>query len=100
DLLVVPGQGDRERPLPAPAAGLSVTGDGVVMTSLRVRDDWRELRVVALTPNDTEAVVSGRFARARHADLRGRAGDPVPVEDGVVRLPLRAWEIATLHVGN
>ncbi|MGN9838738.1 glycoside hydrolase family 38 C-terminal domain-containing protein [Nonomuraea sp. H19] len=97
DLLVVPGSGDRALPLPAPAAGLSVTGDGVVMTSLRMRDDWRELRVVALTPNDTEAVISGDLVQARHADLRGRPGESVQVRDGEVRLPLRAWEIATLQ---
>jgi mannosylglycerate hydrolase len=98
DLLVVPGLGDRSLVLPAPAAGLSVTGDGVVMTSLRDRDGWRELRVVALTPNDTEAVISGDLSQARHADLRGRSGASVHVVDGVVRLPLRAWEIATIHI--
>ncbi|TMR92660.1 glycoside hydrolase family 38 C-terminal domain-containing protein [Nonomuraea basaltis] len=98
DLLVVPGSGDRALDLPAPAAGLSVTGDGVVMTSLRDRDGWRELRVVALTPNDTEAVISGDLLQARHADLRGRPGESVQVTDGVVRLPLGAWEIATIHI--
>ncbi|WP_327584762.1 alpha-mannosidase [Nonomuraea sp. NBC_00507] len=98
DLVVVPGGGDRALPLPEPAAGLSVTGDGVVMTSLRMRDEWRELRVVALTPNDTEAVISGNLLQARHADLRGRPGESVHVEGGEVRLPLKAWEIATIQI--
>ncbi|MFI7697459.1 glycoside hydrolase family 38 C-terminal domain-containing protein [Nonomuraea sp. NPDC049480] len=98
DLLVVPGTGDRSLDLPAPAAGLSVTGDGVVMTSLRVRDGWRELRVVALTPNDTEAVISGGIVQARHADLRGRPGESVQVKDGEVRLRLKAWEISTIQI--
>ncbi|NJP95727.1 alpha-mannosidase [Nonomuraea sp. FMUSA5-5] len=98
DLLVVPGLGEPYLPLPAPEAGLEVGGDGVVMTSLRERDGWRELRVVALTPDATEAVVSGRFAEARHADLRGRPGDPLPVTGGTLRLPLGAWEIATVQL--
>ncbi|MFB4281242.1 MULTISPECIES: glycoside hydrolase family 38 N-terminal domain-containing protein [unclassified Nonomuraea] len=97
DLLVVPGQGERFLPLPSPAAGLSVTGEGVVMTSLRDRDGWKELRVVALTPEPTEAVISGDLVEARQADLRGRPGEPVQVRDGVVRLPLEAWEIATIQ---
>ncbi|PZG16258.1 glycoside hydrolase family 38 C-terminal domain-containing protein [Nonomuraea aridisoli] len=97
DLLVTPGTGDRSLALPEPAAGLSVTGDGVVMTSLRDRDGWSELRVVALTPSATEAVISGDLLEARHADLRGRPGDAVPVADGTLRLPLGPWEIATVQ---
>ncbi|MFI7638228.1 glycoside hydrolase family 38 C-terminal domain-containing protein [Nonomuraea sp. NPDC049400] len=98
DLLVVPGQGDRALALPSPSSGLSVTGDGVVMTSLRMRDDWQELRVVALTPDATEAVISGAFGQARPADLRGRPGESVQVTDGVVRLPMGPWEIATIQI--
>ncbi|MFC5831379.1 glycoside hydrolase family 38 C-terminal domain-containing protein [Nonomuraea insulae] len=97
DLLVVPGLGDPALPLPSPAAGVSVTGEGVAMTSLRDRDGWKELRVVALTPSATEAVISGNLLQARHADLRGRPGESVPVSDGAVRLPLGAWEIATIQ---
>ncbi|MFI6742370.1 glycoside hydrolase family 38 C-terminal domain-containing protein [Nonomuraea sp. NPDC050451] len=100
DLLVVPGQGDRALELPAPASGLSVTGDGVVMTSLRMRDDRQELRVVALTPAATEAVIEGAFTQAHHADLRGRPGDRLPVEDGVLRLALKPWEIATVQLSG
>ncbi|MEV6034947.1 glycoside hydrolase family 38 C-terminal domain-containing protein [Nonomuraea sp. NPDC052116] len=100
DLLVVPGQGDRASALPDPASGLSVTGDGVVMTSLRMRDDRQELRVVALTPAATEAVIEGAFTEARHADLRGRPGDRLPVADGVLRLALKPWEIATVQLSG
>ncbi|MEV4573266.1 glycoside hydrolase family 38 C-terminal domain-containing protein [Nonomuraea jabiensis] len=100
DLLVVAGQGERASALPDPAPGLSVTGDGVVMTSLRMRDDRRELRVVALTPAATEAVIEGAFTQARHADLRGRPGDRLPVADGVLRLALKPWEIATVQLSG
>ncbi len=100
DLLAVAGTGAPYLPLPSPAAGLSVTGDGVVMTSLRVRDEWRELRVVALSDTSTEAVIEGAFSQARRADLRGRPGEELPVTDGVLRLPLRAWEIATVQLAS
>jgi mannosylglycerate hydrolase len=53
---------------------------------------------VALTPNDTEAIVYGNVLQARHADLRGRPGESVQVTDGLVRLPLRAWEISTIQM--
>ncbi|MEV4286407.1 glycoside hydrolase family 38 C-terminal domain-containing protein [Nonomuraea bangladeshensis] len=97
DLVTVAGTGEPSLPLPAAAYGLSVTGEGVTMTSLRMRDDWHELRVVALTPDATEAVVAGGLTEARHADLRGRPGDALPVTDGTLRLPLKPWEIATIQ---
>lgn len=98
DLLAVPGSGERALGLPAAASGLSVSGYGVVMTSLRLRDGWKELRVVALSDTGTDAVVAGDFTAARTADLRGRPGDELPVAGGSLRLPLRAWEIATLQL--
>ncbi|MFD1935284.1 alpha-mannosidase [Nonomuraea mangrovi] len=94
DVLAVPGTGDGDLPLPEPATGLTVSGEGVVMTSLRRRDGWKELRVLAMTGADTVARIEGDFTEARRADLRGRPGDPV--DPG--RLPLRAWEIATIQV--
>jgi alpha-mannosidase len=100
DLLAVPGTGDPSLALPPAASGLSVTGDGVVMTSLRVRDGRHELRVVAYSETPTNAIISGTFTQARHADLRGRPGDPIPVSSGTIHLPLRPWEIATVQLGN
>ncbi|GAA2679320.1 hypothetical protein GCM10010412_062930 [Nonomuraea recticatena] len=94
DLLAVPGAGEPSLPLPPAAAGLSVTGEGVVMTSLRERDGWKELRVVAMSDVDTVATIEGAFTEARSADLRGRPGGPVDAS----RLPLRAWEIATIQL--
>ncbi|MFE3450725.1 glycoside hydrolase family 38 C-terminal domain-containing protein [Nonomuraea sp. NPDC059194] len=94
DVLAVPGTGDKDLPQPAPATGLSVRGEGVVMTSLRRRDGWKELRMVAMTGSDTVATIEGEFTEARRADLRGRPGEPVDA----ARLPLRAWEIATIQL--
>ncbi|HET8681078.1 MAG TPA: glycoside hydrolase family 38 C-terminal domain-containing protein [Micromonosporaceae bacterium] len=108
-------------PLDAPFAerpGLAVSGDGVVLTSLRRRDrDWWELRLVAMTDAPTTATVAGPavvhgvepavggpaeatgpLIAARRADLLGVPGVALPVERGAVRLALRPWEIATLQV--
>ncbi|MGN9806400.1 hypothetical protein [Micromonospora sp. L32] len=88
-------------PLPAPATGLSVTGPGVALTSVRDRQGRVEVRVVAETPTDTGAVIgAGRGVRgAWRADLLGRPGERLSVDaDGLVRLPLRAWEIATVQL--
>ena len=68
------------------------------MTSLRLRDGWRELRLNALTDAATHALVEGDFTAAMTTDLRGNRGEPLPVHDGLLRLPLRAWEIRTLRL--
>ncbi|MFG1951571.1 hypothetical protein [Micromonospora sp. NPDC048830] len=84
-----------------PVAGLTVTGEGVALTSVRDRDGRIELRVVAQTPTATSAVIgAGRGVRAAcRADLLGRPGEALPVDgDGLVRLALRPWEIATVQL--
>ncbi|SCG69157.1 glycoside hydrolase family 38 N-terminal domain-containing protein [Micromonospora inositola] len=99
ELLVFPGSGEPSAGLPAPVTGLTVNGDGVALTSVRDRGGRVELRVVAT--RDTTAVIgAGRGVRgACRADLIGRAGEPLPVDgDGRVRLPVRAWEIATIQL--
>ncbi|WP_319460278.1 glycoside hydrolase family 38 C-terminal domain-containing protein [Micromonospora sp. RTP1Z1] len=99
ELLDFPGAGEPSGGLPAPVTGLTVDGDGVLLTSVRDRDGRVELRMVAA--RDTRAVIgAGRGVRgAWRADLVGRAGEPLPVDaDNLVRLPLRAWEIATVQL--
>jgi alpha-mannosidase len=100
DLYAVPGAAASRAVLPGPHQGLSVSGPGVVLTSLRKRDGWAEVRVVAEGGDTTEAVIEGDFTRARRADLLGRPGGDLPVGHGKVRLPLRAWEIATVQLGR
>lgn len=79
------------------ADGLSVEGEGVVLTSLRRRDpDWLELRVVATTESATTAHI-GQVIEARRADLLGNPGAPLEVAGGIARLSLRPWEIATIQ---
>ncbi|MEU6038382.1 alpha-mannosidase [Actinomadura sp. NPDC047616] len=99
DLLTAAGYGPEAAPLPEPRTGIEVEGEGVALTSVRRRDDgWTELRLVALHPAPTTAVVRGAFGEATRADLRGRPGEVLPVDGGAVSLPLRPWEIATLRV--
>jgi mannosylglycerate hydrolase len=82
----------------AERAGLAVSGDGVVLSSLRRRDEaWLELRVVAMTDAPTVARI-GHVSVARRADLLGNAGTELSVVDGWVDVPLRPWEIATVQV--
>jgi alpha-mannosidase len=81
-------------------AGLAVSGDGVVMTSLRRRDPhWLELRLLAAGDAPSTATV-GAVRAARRADLLGGAGAELSVVDGQVTLPLRPWEIATIQLAH
>ena len=87
--------------LPASVEGLSVQGRGVAMTSLRRRGEWLELRLVAETSTDTTALVGAVGAPvmfARSCDLLGRDAEALPVQDGVLRLPMRAWQIMTVQL--
>ncbi|MEV4000698.1 alpha-mannosidase [Actinomadura sp. NPDC049753] len=97
DLLTAAGYGRAATPLPAARAGLSITGDGVAMTSLRLRDGWTETRMVAQCARPTTAVLRGDFTEATRVDLRGRPGIPLDVHDGTATLSLRPWEIATVR---
>ncbi|MEU2615799.1 hypothetical protein ABZ570_30145 [Micromonospora sp. NPDC007271] len=99
ELLSFPGAGEPTGGLPAPVTGLTVDGDGVTLTSVRDRAGRVELRMVA--NGDSSAVIGAgrRVHGAWRADLLGRSGEPLPVDgDGRVRLPLRAWEIATVQL--
>ena len=83
---------------PPSQAGLQVAGDGVVLSALRRRGEWLELRLVCEVPHSVEAVVRGQFDEAREADLLGRPGADRPVADGAITVALGPWEIRTLHL--
>jgi len=78
--------------------GLSVGGEGVVLSSLRRRGDWLELRLVCQHPEAVSATVGGGLAATRAADLLGRPGSVLPVAGGVLRLELRPWELRTVQL--
>jgi mannosylglycerate hydrolase len=99
ELLAAPGTG--RAPTAARdlgAAGLEVDGAGVVLSSLRRRDGWLELRLACQHPTPVTATVRGRLVAAREADLLGRPGPDLPVAGGSLRLDLRAWEIRTVQL--
>jgi mannosylglycerate hydrolase len=104
DLLAAPGSGP-----PAPpgrpgtvrgleGGGLSVEGAGVVLSSLRRRGDWLELRLACQDPFPVTATIGGGVVAARAADLLGRPGPDLPVAGGALRLDLRAWEVRTVQL--
>ncbi|MGI8693036.1 MAG: hypothetical protein ACR2JK_09075 [Geodermatophilaceae bacterium] len=95
DLHTVPGLGPAGAELTA-GKGLEIVG-AAVMTSLRRRGDWLELRLVAESPQPTWAKIFG-VAAARRADLLGRPGETLPTHNGRLDLALRAWEIATVQL--
>ena len=82
----------------ADRGGFAIDGAGVVLTALRRRGEWLELRVVAETASATEAVIRGPFDEAREADLLGRPMGGLASEPGVLRLSLGPWEIRTIHL--
>lgn len=86
---------------PVSHPGLSV--EGAVMTSLRRRDGELEVRLVAASPEPATAVVRGPFTHAHRVGLLGADDTRTTAPDGepgTVRIPLRAWEIATVRMAG
>jgi alpha-mannosidase len=79
-------------------AGIAVEGTGVVLTTLRRRGEWLEVRVVAESPEPVRATLRGPWDEAREADLLGRPGAPIPSEAGTLTLELGPWEIRTVQL--
>jgi alpha-mannosidase len=78
------------------ARGLEV--EGAVLTALRRKDDWLELRLVRELPQAGTAIVRGDLTEAREANLLGIPGAELDVDAGELLLELGAWEIRTVHV--
>jgi len=97
DFLVVPGSAPASAELPAPVAGLELSG-GVTFSSLRRREGWLELRLACESPEPQEALVRGPFLEAHEVDLRGEPGVGLSVSGGLLRLPLDAWQIRTVQL--
>ncbi|MGH8937536.1 MAG: glycoside hydrolase family 38 C-terminal domain-containing protein [Acidimicrobiia bacterium] len=83
-----------------PPTGLTIEGEGVVLSSLRRRGDWLEMRVVNQHPRPVTARVRGAFQRARQVDLLGRPGEPLAVEGGTLEVELSPWEISTVQMAS
>jgi mannosylglycerate hydrolase len=97
DLLTVAGRGTDEVE-PLSANGLSLEGDDVALSALLRRDDWLELRLVNLSPLPVAARLAGGIVRARGADLLGRPGEELAVQDGALALELGPAQIRTVQL--
>ena len=82
----------------ADGEGLRVEGEGVVLSSLRRRGSWLELRLACEQPEPREVFVAGGFREAREADLLGRQGAALALDGGSLRLRLGPWEIRTIQL--
>ncbi len=94
---VVRGSG----PLDAPTGevpGLRLDGEGVVLTAVRRRDDWLEVRLVNERAEASRAVLGPSIAAAREADLLGRPGADLDVSADGLTLDLGPWEIRTVQL--
>ena len=92
-----PRPAEDEARVPA-VEGLRVDGAGVVLSALRRRDGWLELRLVNEGPRATDATVTAGLDAAVEVDLLGRIGSPLPVADGRLALGLGPFEIRTVRV--
>jgi alpha-mannosidase len=97
--LTAAGRSDDAAGEAAPVRGLSVEGEGIVLSALRRREGWLEARLVAQTDGATAARLSGRPIRDPHdVDLLGRRlGDLGVGPDGSLTIPLGPWEIRTIR---
>ena len=77
---------------------MTIDGDGVVLSSLRRRDEMLEVRVVAERPTPVRVAIRGAIDAAREVDLLGRPGKALAVADGVLELDLGPWEIRTVQL--
>jgi len=101
-LLVASGSAAADGTVP-PGAGadsLRLTGDELVLASLRRRDrDWLEARIVNLAADPRTAELGPGIVEARETDLRGQPGAALAVEtDGLLRLDLGGCEIRTVQL--
>ena len=94
---VVRSTGAADAPI-EPVAGLRLEGDGAVLSAVRRRGDWLEIRLVNERPATCRATLEMPLAEARAADLLGRPGAPLAVSRGRLELDLVPWEIRTIQV--
>ncbi len=95
--LVATGAGDAGL-VPGSRSGLTVEGDGVVLSSLRRRDAGLELRLVNELGNEATARLEGPFQTIQAVDLLGRPLGTTASAPGHAELRLRPWEIRTVRL--
>jgi mannosylglycerate hydrolase len=82
----------------SPSDGVRIDGAGIVMSALRRREEWLELRVVNEQGVPAQATIHANAEAARQVDLLGRVLDHLPLRDGSLALELGPWELRTVQL--
>jgi mannosylglycerate hydrolase len=102
DAVVRIGLAAAAAPLVDAAAGLSISGVGVTLSAVVAGlGDSIDVRVVAQTADPVVATIdcpARTVTSAVLVDLHGAELETVPVADGVARIALRPWQIATVRL--
>ena len=98
DFVVARGRQRGESPSAVDGAGLSISGEGVVLTALQRHGEWLELRVVCESPAPTTATIGPSVAAWREVDLLGRPTEETGGRGGPLSLPLQPWQIRTIQL--
>ena len=86
--------------IPTAAPRIELAPDTIQMTALRPRPGGYELRVLNASdgPREARIYIEPQPAEVTSVTLAGEPRESLALADGVVRLLLPAWEIATLRV--
>lgn len=95
--LVVRGRAGVDGPVPPGTGHLQLTGEDVVLSSLRRVDGELEARLVGMSAAPTIATLAGDFSVAIFTDLLGRELAR-RTADGCLDLDLGPWEILTVRL--
>ncbi len=97
--LVERGRGKKSEAVPGSVEGLCLRGDNVRMTSMRRVGNDVEIRVVLLSDQSTDAVLTGSFSQVATVDLKGRPSASERA-DREFKFTLEPWEIRTLQLSR
>jgi mannosylglycerate hydrolase len=95
--LVVRGSGPADASS-ADVPGLAIEGHGVVLSAVRRRAEWLEVRVVNQGGDRRSATLRVPIDAAREADLLGRPGAISDASGVALTLDLGPWEIRTVQL--
>jgi hypothetical protein len=81
-----------------PVPGLRIEGDGAVLSALRRRGDWLEIRLVNERAGDVPRHAGDAARRGARRRSPRPTGRPLAVSRGRLELDLAPWEIRTVQV--
>ena len=94
----VPGAAQQATDDRPPLDGLRIDGQGIVVSSIRRRGPWLELRLVNEMAVPSAATIQAPLERAREVDLLGRPGAEIAIDGEPFVLDLGPFEIRTVQV--